>query len=71
MDSEGKPANGARHSYTLHFAKDQLPPTDAFWSLTMYNAKTNLLTPNLKKRYVLTSGMLPNFKLDADGGLTL
>jgi hypothetical protein len=23
VDSEGKPANGARHSYTLHFAKDQ------------------------------------------------
>ncbi|MCI1740684.1 MAG: DUF1214 domain-containing protein, partial [Pseudomonas veronii] len=34
-DSEGKPANGARHSYTVHFAKDQLPPADAFWSLTL------------------------------------
>ncbi|NWE13810.1 DUF1254 domain-containing protein [Pseudomonas yamanorum] len=71
VDSEGKPANGARHSYTLHFAKDQLPPAGAFWSLTMYNAKTKLLTPNLKKRYLLTSGMMPSFKLDADGGLTL
>ncbi|MEB0054614.1 DUF1254 domain-containing protein, partial [Pseudomonas sp. FG1] len=36
VDSEGKPANGARHSYTVHFAKDQLPPVDAFWSLTLY-----------------------------------
>ncbi|MGC6369782.1 DUF1254 domain-containing protein [Pseudomonas sp. K2I15] len=71
IDSEGKPANGARHSYTLHFAKDQLPPTDAFWSLTMYDAKNKLLAPNLKKRYLLNSRMLPNFKLDADGGLTL
>ncbi|OLY76707.1 cell envelope protein [Pseudomonas sp. ATCC PTA-122608] len=71
VDSEGKPANGARHSYTVHFAKDQLPPADAFWSLTMYDAKTKLLVPNLKKRYLLNSRMLPNFKLDADGGLTL
>jgi hypothetical protein len=71
VDSEGKPANGARHSYTVHFAKDQLPPAEAFWSLTMYDAKTKLLVPNLKKRYLLNSRMLPNFKFDADGGLTL
>ncbi|TLG89373.1 DUF1254 domain-containing protein, partial [Pseudomonas edaphica] len=71
VDSEGKPANGARHSYTVHFAKDQLPPAEAFWSLTMYDAKTKLLAPNLKKRYLINSAMLPNLKLDADGGLTL
>ncbi|CRM48428.1 cell envelope protein [Pseudomonas sp. 2822-15] len=71
VDSEGKPANGARHSYTVHFAKDQLPPADAFWSLTMYDAKTKLLAPNLKKRYLINSAMLPNLKRDADGGLTL
>lgn len=70
-DSEGKPANGARHSYTLHFAKDQLPPADAFWSLTMYETKTKQLVPNLKKRYQLNSRMLSTFKRDADGGLTL
>ena len=71
IDSEGKPANGARHSYTVHFAKDQLPPADAFWSLTMYDAKTKLLVPNHKKRYLINSQMLPTLKLDADGGLTL
>ncbi|WP_456026825.1 DUF1254 domain-containing protein [Pseudomonas capeferrum] len=71
VDSEGKSANGARHSYTVHFDKDQLPPAEAFWSLTMYDAKTKLLAPNLKKRYLINSRMLPNLKLDADGGLTL
>ncbi|WP_338481025.1 DUF1254 domain-containing protein [Pseudomonas trivialis] len=71
VDSEGKPANGARHSYTVHFAKDQLPPADAFWSLTMYDAKTRLLVPNHKKRYLINSRMLPALKRDADGGLTL
>ena len=71
VDSEGKPANGARHSYTVHFAKDQLPPADAFWSLTLYDAKTKLLVPNHKKRYLINSRMLPTLKRDADGGLTL
>ncbi|KWV86194.1 hypothetical protein PFLmoz3_04166 [Pseudomonas fluorescens] len=71
IDSEGKPANGARHSYNVHFAKDQLPPADAFWSLTMYDAKTKLLVPNHKKRYLINSQMLPSLKLDAEGGLTL
>ena len=71
VDSEGKPANGARHSYTVHFAKDQLPPADAFWSLTMYDAKTKLLVPNHKKRYLINSRMLSSLKRDADGGLTL
>ena len=71
VDSEGKPANGARHSYTVHFAKDQLPPADAFWSLTLYDAKTKLLVPNHKKRYLINSHMLPDLKRDADGGVTL
>lgn len=71
VDSEGKPANGARHSYTVHFAKDQLPPTDAFWSLTLYDAKTKQRVPNHKKRYQINSRMLPTLKRDTDGGLTL
>ncbi len=71
VDSEGKQANGARHSYTVRFAKGQLPPTDAFWSLTMYDAKTGQLVANHKKRYMINSRMLPSLKLDADGGLTL
>ncbi|MBC3255907.1 DUF1254 domain-containing protein [Pseudomonas paralactis] len=71
VDSEGKPANGARHSYAVHFAKDQLPPADAFWSLTLYDAKTKMLVPNHKKRYLINSRMLPALQRDADGGITL
>ena len=33
VDSDGKKLDGA-NKYVLRFAKDQIPPVDAFWSLT-------------------------------------
>jgi hypothetical protein len=33
-DGSGQPLSG-RHEYVLHFPAGQLPPNDAFWSLTM------------------------------------
>ena len=35
-DGAGQPYNGA-NKYVMHFAKDQLPPAEGFWSLTMYD----------------------------------
>jgi len=37
-DSGGNPLV-AENKYVLHFSKDELPPVDAFWSLTMYDAE--------------------------------
>lgn len=37
-DDHGDPFVGER-SYRLHFEKDELPPVEAFWSLTMYDAE--------------------------------
>jgi hypothetical protein len=37
-DSDGNPIM-AENKYVLHFSKDELPPVDAFWSLTMYDAE--------------------------------
>jgi hypothetical protein len=34
-DAEGKPLDSANR-YTLHFAAGELPPMNAFWSLTLY-----------------------------------
>ena len=69
LDADGQPLSGA-HRYTLHFATDQLPPVNAFWSLTMYNRPESLLVANPLHRYLLNSPMLPKFQRDADGGLT-
>jgi hypothetical protein len=71
VDNKGQPVDASKHDYTLHFDKGALPPADAFWSLTMYNGKNKLLVANPLNRYLINSRMLPDLKLDADGGFTL
>ena len=44
---------------------------NAFWSVTMYDGKTQLLVDNPLNRYLINSPMLPQLKTDTDGGLTL
>jgi hypothetical protein len=70
IDADGKKLDGANR-YTLRFAPGQLPPVNAFWSLTMYELPASLLVANPINRYLLNSPMLPQFNKDADGGLTL
>ena len=38
VDSDGDPTTGDQN-YVIHFAADKLPPVDAFWSITMYDAE--------------------------------
>ena len=70
VDSDGHKLDGANR-YALRFAPGQLPPVNAFWSLTMYELPASLLVANPLNRYLLNSPMLPQFKRDADGGITL
>lgn len=69
-DSAGQKLTGSNR-YTLHFSPGQLPPVNAFWSLTMYELPQSLLVANPINRYLINSPMLPHLKKDADGGLTL
>jgi hypothetical protein len=69
--ANGEALDGAKHKYTLTFAKGQFPPVNAFWSVTMYDGKTQLLIKNPIDRYLINSPMLPSMKRDADGGLTI
>jgi len=70
-DSQGNKPDGSKSRYTLTFAKGQLPPVNAFWSVTMYDGKTQLLIENPIHRYLVNSPMLPDLKKNADGSLTL
>jgi hypothetical protein len=70
VDAEGEKLTGANR-YTIHFAKGELPPVHAFWSLTMYELPKSLLVANPIDRYLVNSPMIPDLKRSDDGGITL
>jgi hypothetical protein len=70
IDSDKQNLDGANR-YMVRFPPGQLPPVNAFWSLTMYELPASLLYANPLNRYLINAPMLPNLKRDADGGITL
>jgi hypothetical protein len=70
-DANGKTLDGSKNNYTLTFAAGQLPPVNAFWSVTMYDGKTQFLIKNPINRYLINSPMLPEMKTNADGSVSL
>ena len=66
-DADGKPPTGD-HNYILHFSKAELPPVDAFWSVTMYDAE-GFPVANAINRFAL--GDRDALKYNADGSLDL
>jgi len=71
VDRDGNKPDCGKSRYTLTFPAGHLPPANAFWSVTMYDARTQLLVENPLGRYLINSTMLPALKRDADGSLTL
>jgi len=71
VDGEGKPLNAAENNYRITFDKDKFPPVHAFWSLTMYDGKTQLLIDNPIDRYLINSPMMEDFVINEDGSLTI
>jgi len=70
-DAAGETLDGSKHNYTLTFPAGQLPPVNAFWSVTMYDGKTQFLIENPINRYLINSPMLPGMKTNEDGSLTI
>jgi hypothetical protein len=66
-DADGKPVV-AENRYVLHFAKGELPPVGAFWSLTMYDAE-GFQVANPLNRFAI--GDRDPLKFNADGSLDL
>ncbi len=68
FDADKHPLDG-RNEYLLRFEPGDLPPVDAFWSVTLYDAD-RFLYDNPAARYAIgdrTAGLLH----DPDGGLSL
>jgi hypothetical protein len=66
-DDSGKPLDGTNR-YTLHFGKTEMPPAEAFWSVTLYDAD-GFQVANPLNRFAVSSWM--PFKYAADGSLDL
>jgi hypothetical protein len=70
-DAKGETLDGSKHNYTITFPAGQLPPVNAFWSVTMYDGKSQLLIKNPINRYLINSPMMSQMKKNPDGSLTL
>ena len=66
-DSSGQPLDGA-NGYTIHFEKSEVPPADAFWSITLYD-QDGFQVANSLNRFAVSSWM--PFKFNGDGSLDL
>ena len=67
LDGSGKPLNGA-NKYVMHFDAGKTPPTEAFWSLTIYNDK-HLFVANPIERFAIGSG--DKLSVNADGSIDI
>src|SRR5215470_10434989 len=66
-DQTGRPLDGA-NKYVLHFEKATLPPVDAFWSVTLYDAD-GYQVGNSLNRFAVSSWMPLSY--GGDGSLDL
>jgi hypothetical protein len=66
-DDTGKPLDGV-NKYAIHFDKETLPPVEAFWSITLYDAE-GFQVANSLNRFAVSSWM--PFKFNPDGSLDL
>jgi len=64
--SDGKPMN-AKNDYVIRMTADKLPPTDVFWSLTLYDLENGFFIPNDRKKYSV--GENAGMQLDENGGI--
>jgi len=68
VTSDGDPMN-ALNDYVIYMNREELPPANAFWSLTLYDTENGFFIPNDHKKYSVgeNSGM----KLNEDGGIEI
>lgn len=66
-DSDGESYDGS-NKYVVHFDKEDIPPVNGFWSLTMYDSSF-FFVPNPLKRYAISPR--DNLIYNPDGSLDL
>ena len=66
-DADGSPLSGD-HDYVLHFSREELPPVNAFWSVTMYD-QDGFQVANPLNRFAI--GDRDALQYNTDGSLDL
>ncbi len=70
VDEKGYSLDANGTSYILHFDKDELPPVNGFWTLSLYKMPGHTLVENPINRYAVNSQANDLLFAD-DGSLTL
>jgi hypothetical protein len=68
LTTDGKQMN-AQNDYVIRMTADELPPTEVFWSLTLYDLRNGFFIPNDRKKYSV--GQNAGMKLDENGGIEI
>lgn len=59
----------AMNDYVIKMTKDELPPSNAFWSLTLYDLERGFFIPNDSFKYSV--GKNAGYKLNDEGGIDI
>lgn len=74
IDADGNTLNGKNNNYKIHFSKDEIPPANYFWSITIYDKTADgvggYLIKNPINRFLINS-TTDGLVYDKDGGLTI
>ncbi len=68
VTSDGTPMN-AQHDFVIRMSKEEIPPAQAFWSVTLYDLKNGFFIPNDRKKYSV--GENAGMKLNEEGGIEI
>ena len=68
---DGQVIDTSKNNYEITFPAGKFPPAKAFWSVTIYDGKSQLLIKNPINRYLINSPMLSGMKKNDDGSITL
>jgi hypothetical protein len=66
--ADGQPMN-AMHDYVIRMAADEMPPAEAFWSVTLYDTENGFFIPNGREKYSV--GENAGMNLDDEGGISI
>ena len=66
--ASGEPMN-AMNDYAIKMTRDELPPADAFWSITLYDTENGFFIPNDRFKYIV--GQNGGMQLNEDGGIEI